>query len=107
MRYPDGMGDLLRSITRGFGWKVGTKLAKEAIEDVKEALGELGEDPKENETASARPPPADPAKLEAEREARAKEQARRAKATAEEAARREREIDVELAELKERVAKGR
>ncbi|MGH7295186.1 MAG: hypothetical protein ACRELB_09645 [Polyangiaceae bacterium] len=88
------MGTLWRAVLEGFGWHVGRRAAREAIEHVEKAL-----------TPEAPAPPPDPAQVEAERKAGAKAAARADKERAAAQKREDRAIDAELRALKKRVGR--
>jgi hypothetical protein len=86
------MGTLWRAVLEGFGWHVGGKAAREALDRVEKALAPEPE-----------PSPPDPRALEAERKARAKADARAAKEREAEKKREEKALDDDLRALKKRI----
>jgi proteasome assembly chaperone (PAC2) family protein len=88
------MGTLWRALLEGFGWHVGREAAKEALDHVEKALA-----PEPEAT------PLDPKALEAERNARAKAEAREVKERAAAKKREDKELDAEMRALKRRVGR--
>jgi hypothetical protein len=83
---------LLRYILQGFGWQVGSEIAREAVDEVRQGVEAPAREPTARERARAE---RDRERREA-RERREREQA---------AARRKAAIERELAELKRRAGK--
>jgi hypothetical protein len=82
---------LLRYVVQGFGWEVGRKAAREAIDEAAEALD------------GAAPTPPDPKAEARAATKRAREAAKRRRAEAREAKRREQAVEDELRAMKKRV----
>jgi hypothetical protein len=88
------MGTLLRAILEGFGWRVGTEAAKDALDRAAKAL-----------SPDTAPVPPDPETLESERKARAKAAKLASKERAAAEKREEKAIDAELRALKKRIGR--